>query len=369
MKVLVTGAAGFIGSHVADLFVENGWEVLGIDILHPAAHRDVPVYLNPQMDFVRVDLADDGRVSRLAKQVDAVCHQAAMVGLGESFDDAPDYVRANDLGTAVLLRALFRAGFSGRFVLASSMAVYGEGAYRCLDHGIVRPLHRREEDLVHGLFDPLCPSCGRGLAPVAITEEFAPDPRNVYASTKLHQEHLCFSFGRETGAGIVALRYHNVYGPRMPADTPYSGVAAAFRTAIEKGQAPEVFEDGRQLRDFIHVRDVAEANLSALSHHTVQGPFNIATGTPHSVGEMALRLWEADPGGGPAPEITGRFRAGDVRHVFASSEKANEAFGFSAGIDFRRGMELFAGDALRGESTPDQGLLTPTAFHRSSDQR
>jgi dTDP-L-rhamnose 4-epimerase len=359
VRVLVTGAAGFIGSHIVDRLVDDGWDVTGVDVLHPAAHAGRPPYLNPGMDFVELDVADGDRLSSLGC-FDAVCHQAAMVGLGESFDDAPDYVRANDLGTAILLRALARARFSGPFVLASSMAVYGEGAYRCSDHGSVRAAPRRREDLAQGMFDPRCPSCGRATEPEAITEEFATSPRNVYAATKLHQEHLCYSFGLETGVRVVALRYHNVYGPRMPMDTPYSGVAAVFRTAIEKGESPKVFEDGRQLRDFIHVSDVAEANVQALLNHAARGPLNVATGVPNSVGEMAKLLWRASGGEGPAPEITGGARVGDGRHVFASPERLEATLGLSASIEFARGMELFARDPLRTHSRSSAATTTVT---------
>jgi dTDP-L-rhamnose 4-epimerase len=346
VKALVTGAAGFIGSHVVDRLVDDGWEVTGIDVLHPAAHAGWPPYLNRQMDFIELDVTDGDRLGHVVGRFDAVCHQAAMVGLGESFVDAPDYVRANDLGTAVLLRELARRGFNGPLVLASSMAVYGEGAYRCDEHGSIAATSRRREDLARGRFDPRCPSCGRDLEPEAISEDFPPSPRNVYAATKLHQEHLCYSFGLETGSRVVALRYHNVYGPRMPADTPYSGVAAVFRTSIEKGEAPRVLEDGRQLRDFIHVSDVAEANVQSLANPAAEGPLNVATGSPHSVGEMAWLLWEA-AGRGSAPEINRGARVGDVRHVFGSPERLRSTLGLSASVNFARGMELFARDPLR----------------------
>lgn len=356
MRILVTGSAGFIGSHVVDLLVAEGCDVVGVDVLHPSTHNGEPDHLNQAMDFACVDLTDERELGGLVANVDTVCHQAAMVGLGKSFDDAPDYVRANDLGTASLLRALYRKGFSGRFVLASSMAVYGEGAFRCPAHELVHPAPRREEDLARGMFEPRCPRCLGELEPVAITEAFAPDPRNVYAATKLHQEHLCFSFGRETRSSVIALRYHNVYGPRMPEDTPYSGVAALFRSALANGRAPQVFEDGRQLRDFIHVRDVAEANLLAVTaDRTVEGTFNIATGKPHSVGDMAWVLWEATGRVTPSPQITGGFRAGDVRHVFASPERARHALGFSASIEFRRGVEAFSIDSLRAATPAPHG--------------
>ena len=231
-----------------------------------------------------------------------------MVGLGTDIGDIADYVAHNDLGTAILLRELARAGFTGRLVLASSMVVYGEGRYACREHGLVRPGPRAEADLAAGRFEPPCPICAAPLAPRSIPEDAPADPRNVYAATKLHQEHLAAAFSRETGVPVTALRYHNVYGPRMPRDTPYAGVASIFASALADGRAPRVFEDGGQLRDFVHVRDVARANVIALTApEAVPGAFNVASGTPRSIGEMAAALHAASPRRAP--------RAGDDRRV------------------------------------------------------
>jgi dTDP-L-rhamnose 4-epimerase len=288
MRVLVTGGAGFIGSHVVDALAEAGHDVRVLDLLHPAAHSGPPSYLHPAADYVWGSVEDPDVVGRCVREIDAVSHQAAMVGLGTDLGDLPAYVRHNDLGTAVLLQALGRRGFQGRLVLASSMVVYGEGRYRCAQHGMVDVGLRDEQLLRAGRFDPTCDTCGRTLAPEPVPESAPPDPRNVYAATKLHQEHLCAAFARETGLPIVALRYHNVYGPRMPRNTPYAGVASIFRSALERGEAPEVFEDGRQLRDFVHVRDVAIANLLALTRDpSPSGPLNVASGDPRTVGQMA----------------------------------------------------------------------------------
>jgi dTDP-L-rhamnose 4-epimerase len=254
-------------------------------------------------------------------------------------------VAHNDLGTAVLLRALAATGFSGRLVLASSMVVYGEGRYACPEHGIVRPPPRARADLDAGRFEPPCPVCGAPLEARAVPEDAPADPRNVYAATKLAQEHLCAAFARETGASYAALRYHNVYGPRMPRDTPYAGVASIFRSALAAGDDPRVFEDGGQRRDFVHVRDVARANLRALDGD-VEGAFNVASGTPRTVLEMAEALTRAvAPDRRPA--VTGQWRAGDVRHVFADAGHAARTLGFSAGEDFEAGMREFASAPLR----------------------
>jgi dTDP-L-rhamnose 4-epimerase len=270
-----------------------------------------------------------------------------MVGLGLDLGDAPDYARHNDLATAVLLRCLAAARFAGRLVLAGSMVVYGEGRYRCGIHGIVRPGPRPTERLRGGHFEPVCPACGRDVVPEAVPEAARPDPRSVYAATKLHQEHLCACFARETGVPLTVLRYHNVYGPRMPADTPYAGVAAIFRSAIEAGRPPRVFEDGGQRRDFVHVDDVARANLLALEEDSAQSHVcNIASGSPATVLEMATALSKA-AGGTVAPLVTGEFRLGDVRHVFASVAHAEEVLGFRARVSMGDGMRQFATAALR----------------------
>ena len=346
--ILLTGGAGFIGSHVVDALLADGREVRVLDLLLPAAHARPPDYLHPGVELVRGDVSDPSTVARALRGVDAVCHQAAMVGLGQDMLDVADYVRHNDLGTAVLLRELAAIAFKGRLVLASSMVVYGEGGYRCRRHGAVRPGPREVGDLAAGRFEPRCPRCGSELEPFAIDESAPLDPRSVYAATKVHQEHLCFAFSRETGVPVTALRYHNVYGPRMPRDTPYAGVAAIFASALAAGRAPRVFEDGGQLRDFVHVRDVARANVIALTgERPATGAFNIASGRPRSVGEMAVTLADAAGPGAPRPITTGDFRVGDVRHVFASARRAERSLGFTAGEDFESGMAEFAGAPLR----------------------
>jgi len=341
--ILVTGGAGFIGSHVVDALLEAGEEVRVLDAFLPAAHHSRPAYLDARAELIEGDVRDPEVVARAVEGVSAVSHQAAMVGLGVDLGDIADYVAHNDLGTAVLLRAL--RGFTGRLVLGSSMVVYGEGRYRCPEHGIVRPGPRAPSELDAGRFEPPCPSCGRDLTPEPVPEDAPVDPRNVYAATKLAQEHLCFAFARETGVPVVALRYHNVYGPRMPRDTPYAGVASIFRSAFAAGRPPRVFEDGGQRRDFVHVRDVARANLLALAG-TPPGAYNVCSGIPRSVGEMATALGRAIPGS-PEPVVTGEWRAGDVRHVFASASRAAAGLGFTATEDFDAGMREFATAELR----------------------
>ena len=348
MRILVTGGAGFIGSHIVDRLIDDGHEVRTLDLLLPLAHATVPGYLNPSAQFVRGDVGDATTISSALAGVDAVCHQAAMVGLGVDFGDAPAYIRHNDLATGVLLRELAARRFRGRLVLASSMVVYGEGRYRCTAHGEVAPAPRLAQELEVGQFEAPCPVCAGPLEPLAVDERGRLDPRNVYAATKLHQEHLCAAFARETGASLITLRYHNVYGPRMPRDTPYAGVASIFASALAAGRAPEVYEDGGQLRDFVHVRDVARANALALEASAVPGgAYNVASGEPRSVLAMAQALADAHGPAAPTPVISGRFRLGDVRHVFAAASRARDELGFDAREPFADGMAEFAHAGLR----------------------
>ena len=351
MRTLVTGGLGFVGSHVVDALVGRGHDVVVLDSLAPHVHAVEPAYRNPRAEVVVGDVRDLDAWRRALRGVDAVSHQAARVGLGVSPADVVDYVADNDLGTAVGLLAMHEVGFRGRLVLASSMVVYGEGAYRCAEHGSVAPAPRAEVRLRAGQFEPPCPRCGGDLEPDLVDESAPADPRNTYAATKLHQEHLASAFARETGTPLISLRYHNVYGPRMPRDTPYAGVAAIFRSALERGEAPQLFEDGGQRRDFVHVHDVARANVAALeADAAVQGACNVATGRPATVGDLARAL--AGAMGGPEPVITGQYRLGDVRHITASPERAARLLGFRAEVGFEAGMVELASAPLREPGLP-----------------
>jgi dTDP-L-rhamnose 4-epimerase len=316
--------------------------VVEVDVMLPQAHGPA----EPPRGVRRLDVRDASSWSRLLRDVDVVVHQAALVGLGARVADLPAYASHNDLGTAALLAAMAEADV-GRVVLASSMVVYGEGRYVCPTHGPRRPGGRHLAALEAGRFENACPDCG-GPLDWALVEEAAPlDPRSAYAASKLAQEHYTAAWARQTGGAAIALRYHNVYGRGMPRDTPYSGVAAMFRSSVERGEAPQVFEDGGQMRDFVHVDDVAHANVLA-AYAVGEGgkPFeayNVCSGTPVSILEVA----RAVAGEGPAPEVTGRFRLGDVRHVVASPERAERELGFRATVGPVSGLVAFREEPLR----------------------
>ena len=343
MRVLLTGAAGFIGGRVHTALRADGHDVVAVDTLLDAAHG--PGAVIPQ-GCRRLDIRDADAVAHALKGVDAVCHQAAVVGAGVNAADAPSYASHNDYGTAVLLAAMFAAGVR-RLVLASSMVVYGQGLYECPVHGTVDPLPRTPADLDAGHFEHRCPVGGEDLTWRLVGEDASLRPRSLYAASKTAQENYALAWAESAGGSVVALRYHNVYGPGMPRDTPYSGVAAIFRSSLENGQAPRVFEDGGQMRDFVHVDDVAAANVAAVRADS--GTFlaaNVCSGRPVSIIEVATALCEAR--GGPAPVVTGQYRSGDVRHIVADPARAAELLGFRAQIRPEQGLREFAFAPLRG---------------------
>lgn len=348
--LLVTGGLGFIGSHIVEAALGRGWRVSVVDSLRTDVHAsaEVPGWFTALRGEVDLLVGDAGAIPEsLLRAADLVCHQAAKVGLGVDFGDAPDYVDSNAGVTARLLAAMAAAGTT-RLVLASSMVVYGEGLYRDGD-AAVQPPARAVGDLRAGRYDPL-DSAGRPLEPVLIREDDPMEPRNVYAVSKLAQEQLARSWARVTGGRAVALRYHNVFGPRMPRGTPYAGVASLFRSRLHEGLPPLVFEDGRQRRDFVEVGDVAEANLYAADAVTDGrvGSFrayNVGSGTVRTIGEFATDLAAAL--GGPAPIVTGDFRLGDVRHITASSERIAAELGWRAERPWSDAIRDFASAPMR----------------------
>jgi dTDP-L-rhamnose 4-epimerase len=346
VRVLLTGASGFIGAQVDEQLTARGDEVVRVDAFIPQAHG--PDAVVPE-DVHRVDVRDAAQWADLLEGIDVVCHQAAMVGAGVTVSDLPVYAAHNDLGTAALLAAMHARGVDA-LVLASSMVVYGEGRYACEEHGEQQPPARSRTSLEAGDFENHCAECDRRLGWELVPEDARLDPRSSYAASKVAQEHYTLAWARQAGARAIGLRYHNVYGPGMPRDTPYSGVAAIFRSSLEAGRPPRVFEDGGQMRDFVHVHDVARANLLAIEAVTGRpseswSAYNVCSGSPVPIRRVAELLAEAS--GGPAPEVTGDYRPGDVRHVVASPVLAASELGFTAGIPPEEGVAEFATAPLR----------------------
>jgi dTDP-L-rhamnose 4-epimerase len=345
--VLLTGSAGFIGAAVADLLEEAGEEVVRVDLMIPQAHAAGTAA--PEGTH-QVDVRDGAGLAPLLRGVDVVCHQAAMVGAGVTVADLPSYASHNDLGTAVLLAAMHAAGV-GRLAVASSMVVYGEGRYSCPEHGRRTPPARAVEALDSGDFENHCDVCGSDLGWEPVDEDARLDPRSSYAASKVATEHYVAAWTRQAPGAATALRYHNVYGPGMPRDTPYSGVAAMFRSSLESGTAPNVFEDGGQMRDFVHVSDVARANVLALRAvlHSGDGTFttyNVCSGEPVPILRVA-ELVARGTGTEMTPVVSGRYRLGDVRHIVASPAKARRELAFSADVAPARGLPAFATAPLR----------------------
>jgi dTDP-L-rhamnose 4-epimerase len=347
VKVLLTGSSGFVGSAIDHQLTARGDEVVRVDALVPQAHGQ---HVQPERQLHRVDVRDAAQWADLLDDVDMFFHQAAMVGAGVTVADLPLYAAHNDLGSAALLAAMHDRGVDA-LVLASSMVVYGEGRYACAEHGDQRPRVRSREALGSGDFENHCVVCDEPMVWQLVPEDARLEPRSSYAASKVAQEHYTLAWARQAGARAIGLRYHNVYGPGMPRDTPYSGVAAIFRSSLERGRPPQVFEDGGQMRDFVHVRDVARANVLAIDAVTDQpaeswAAYNVCSGTPVPILRIAELLCEAS--GGPAPEVTGDFRLGDVRHVVASPELAADQLGFTAEISPEEGIPQFATAPLRG---------------------
>ncbi len=345
MKVLLTGAGGFIGAEIDRQLAARGDEVVRVDAFIPEAH-------GPDADAEgvhRLDVRRAGEWADLLDGVDVVCHQAAMVGAGVKVADMPLYAGHNDLGTAALLAAMTDRGVDA-LAFASSMVVYGEGRYVCEEHGRQPAVVRTRSALDSGDFENHCPRCDRAMGWELVPEDARLDPRSSYAASKVAQEHYTAAWVRQAGARAIGLRYHNVYGPGMPRDTPYSGVAAIFRSALEAGRAPQVFEDGGQMRDFVHVSDVARANVLSIDAVLGSGPesyaaYNVCSGTPVPIRRVAEVLAQAADG--PAPEVTGEYRPGDVRHIVASPELAATDLGFRAEVTPDEGITEFASAPLR----------------------
>jgi dTDP-L-rhamnose 4-epimerase len=338
--VLVTGGAGFIGSHLADALLARGDRVRVLDNLDPLAHPDGGLRaLDPEAELLAGDLRDRDAVERALAGVDRVFHLGGVVGNGESMVNVRRAVDANVAGTATLLEAVIaRRDRVRRLVVASSMVVYGEGSYDCGEHGTVAPPMRAPGQLRRRAWEPRCPECGRELTPVPTREDAPLRPTSVYGITKRDQEELVLVLGRAYGLESVALRYLNVYGPRQALGNPYTGVAAIFASRLLNGRAPRVFEDGMQIRDLVHVSDVVGATLAAIDAPAAPGrAINVATGRRVRILDLAGRL-AAALGSEIEPDVTGEFRAGDIRHCFADTRRARALLGFESQTTLEEGL-------------------------------
>jgi dTDP-L-rhamnose 4-epimerase len=354
--VLVTGGAGFIGSHLVDSLLEGGERVRVLDNIDPLAHPNgPPSHLNSDAELIVGDLRDRATVERALGGVDRVFHLGGVVGNGESMINARRAVDHNAGGTATLLEAVIeRRDRIRRLVAASSMVVYGEGSYRCREHGLVHPSLRQPERLHRREWEPCCPDCAEPLDSVPTREDAPLRPTSVYGITKRDQEELVLVLGRAYGFETVALRYLNVYGRRQALANPYTGVAAIFAARVQNGRPPLVFEDGRQIRDLVHASDVVAATSAAMQAPAAPGhALNVATGRRVRILDLA-RLVAAALGSELEPDVTGEFRAGDIRHCFADVSRAREVLGFEATVTLESGLPELA-DWVAGQRVPDRG--------------
>ena len=340
MHILVTGGAGFIGSHLVDALITDGHAVRVLDNLDPQVHEGKqPDYLNPRAEYVWGDVRDREAVKRCLQRIEVVYHEASAVGVGQSMYKIEHYVSANCLGTAVLLDVIVNNRLQPKkLVVASSMSIYGEGQYRCARCGPVFPSLRPDAQLEQRQWDLRCPGCQQVVQPEPTREDKPLAPTSVYATSKRDQEELCLEIGRSYRIPTVALRYFNAYGPRQALSNPYTGVCAIFSARIKNGHAPLVFEDGRQSRDFIHVKDVVRANLLVMQQSTMDYQVvNVGSGRGISIVEMAdalIKLYHSSV----KPAVSQKFRSGDIRHCVADTSKLR-ALGFSPSIGLEEGLK------------------------------
>ncbi len=341
-RVLVTGGAGFIGSHLVDALVESGRRVRVLDSLESQVHgpsRQAPPYLNPAAELVVGDVRNRDRLRAALEGIQVVFHLAAAVGVGQSMYEIERYVSANTLGTSVLLDVLANENPGVRkLVVASSMSLYGEGSYRCPSCGPMEAPLRTEEQMARSVWEPLCPSCGEPLQAVATPESKPLQPTSIYAISKKDQEEMSLCIGRAYGIPVVALRFFNVYGPRQALSNPYTGAAAIFSSRALNGKPPLVYEDGLQSRDFVHVSDVAQALVLAMqSRQADYGVFNVGTGRALTVLEMAELICRKVGPAGLHPNVAKKFRKGDIRHCYADISRIT-ALGYKPKVAFEDGI-------------------------------
>lgn len=340
-NILITGGAGFIGSHLVDRLLEAGHRIRVVDALVPQVHGETerPAWLSPGVELLRADVSETDRWSPWLPETDVLYHLAADVGVGQSMYEIRRYTRANTMATADLLETLIgNRDRVRKLIVASSMSIYGEGPYQCSDHGRVFPSLRPESQLRARQWEVRCTECDREVVPLGTDEAKPLAPTSIYAINKRDQEEMCLAIGRAYGIPTVALRLFNVYGPRQALSNPYTGVAAIFSSRLLHQRPPVIFEDGQQTRDFVHVTDVARAFELAMERSEADyGVFNVGTGRRLSVLEVAQHL-AAAMGLAVEPEITGQFRAGDIRHCFSDIGRIRSVLGYEPTVSFEDGV-------------------------------
>lgn len=362
-NILVTGGAGFIGSHLVAALLQNGHRVRVIDSFVEQVHREQRCRLSSDVELIRGDVRNKALLERALAGIEVIFHDAAEVGVGQSMYEMERYVSANTLGTTILLEALsaHRAQIR-KLIVASSMSIYGEGEYRCRDCGIVAPPLRSVEQLEMKEWEVQCPHCTNILAPTPTSETKPLNPASVYAITKQDQEQLCLVVGRAYGIPTVALRYFNVYGPYQALSNPYTGVAAIFSGRLLNREAPVIFEDGLQSRDFTHVSDIVQANLLAMESETANfQAINVGTGQATSVKQMAQMLAKG-LGLELEPEIVGSFRAGDIRHCVADITRAQVLLGYQPTVLLEEGIHQLLDWVCEQQST-DRVMRATAELH------
>ena len=339
-KILVTGGAGFIGSHLVDKLVKEGNKVVVLDNFDPQVHQGKkPDYLNKDAEYIEGDVRDEKALKKSLSNVDTIFHLAAKVGVGQSMYEIKEYVDVNTLGTAFFWEYLINNKISlKKFIVASSMSIYGEGAYKCPSCGIVSPHLRSDEQLKSHKWEPVCPSCGAELTSMGTDEEKKLLSTSVYAITKKDQEELSLSIGIGYKIPTVALRFFNVYGPRQSLSNPYTGACAIFSSRIKNDNSPLIYEDGLQTRDFVDVRDIAQAGVLVMNEPKADyGYFNVGTGKAMTIKEIAqilAKLYGKDV----KTEITNKYRVGDIRHCYSNIEKLKK-IGYSPKISLEEGLK------------------------------
>ncbi|HIE29682.1 TPA: SDR family NAD(P)-dependent oxidoreductase [Candidatus Poribacteria bacterium] len=348
MKILITGGAGFIGSHIADVLIKQGHSVRLYDNLTPQVHTQIPEYLNEEAEFIQGDIRNRDELAKAIKDVEVIFHKAAAVGVGQSMYQIRRYTDVNALGTANLLDILANEKHRvQKLIVAASMSEYGEGAYQCETCGIVYPKQRSLKQLQQRQWEMFCPNCSKPVQPVATNENKPLQPTSIYAISKQIQEQMCLCVGEAYNIPVVALRYFNIYGARQSLNNPYTGVMAIFSSRILNDNPPLIFEDGLQTRDFVHISDIVQANLLAMNSDKANGRvFNVGTGqatTICKVAELLLEALQSDrslrSGQVLKPEIVNRFRIGDIRHCFADISKIRDTLGFEPKVTLTDGIK------------------------------